>query len=242
MKLRKDNITLDRKNSWLTLVAAINDLDYDKAIAQSKAKAEQTMDFDQAGGSRESDIKYSRQLRGVLGEMAVLCFITSLIEHEKLTTWQVERYDDIRTDNFKSPENEYDIRIRKNEGDTVIQVESRSSIVHDRNLAAALRSCHIIGSYASDKKSAEKKSDIYILPLFCYENESEFNELETESYLKSGALTLRLVAGCPYSTMEERNKTSSLGQGNTKYKVLEITRGLDMKQLYYDLKGLLQST
>src|SRR5690554_6443725 len=106
---------------------------YLKAIEQAQMKAAHTMVASQAGQYRSPELKFNRQLMGTLAEITAQEFLKEGIRALEIEDkWEIIRYDDIRTDDFKSPENEYDIKaFRLVSAKKEYFIESRSSIVKD---------------------------------------------------------------------------------------------------------------
>jgi len=216
---------------WFTATVEFDSQELGYASKQASLKSKKTMEFSQAGTSRTANLKYQKQLQGILAEMAVKKYLDNLLVSKKLTDWIVERYDDVRTDNFESARNEYDIKIKSKVSSKEYYVESRSSLLSDRSLIEGLKTCHIIGAYNSVAKGSESMADYYVLPLFCFDEKlGTFDEMLTEEYIKQNSLTLRLVAGCTEDMILKRNKINNLGQGGTSYMLLEILKGLDMRE------------
>ncbi len=139
--------------------------DYSAAVSQARQKSQHTMAASQNGMTRPQITKYNMQLMGIIAEIACKEYLEKIIRDIKSTnSWKVLRYDEIRTDEFKSPENEYDLKIQQvAEPEEEIYVESRSSITYDRSFQEGLEKYDIIGPYTSIAKSSEDDNDIYLL-------------------------------------------------------------------------------
>ena len=84
---------------------------FESVSRQAYLKAQNTRNESQAGIIRPPELKYQRQFMGSLAEAYSKLYLEAYFEHEKLDKdWSVIRYDDGRTDNFRTPSGEYDIK------------------------------------------------------------------------------------------------------------------------------------
>lgn len=229
------SITLNNGIKWEVAKALIDFKSqlYSKAISQSKQKSQFTMDASQAGRYRSPGLKFQMQLMGILAEIYSQEYLIEIIANENLSgQWKVIRYDDVRTDGFKSPANEYDIKIQSANGAKEFKVESRSSIAHDRSLKNAIEQFDIIGPYSSVAKSGEGLADFFIRPLYEFLPFATKKYLPSnfESHLKAEEIKLHLVAACTKNDMIERGYNKSMNQGGTLYRVIKIVDGYDVKK------------
>src|SRR5690554_6708423 len=196
--------------------------DFQIAIDQAKKKSQFTMDAGQDGVDRDAILKYNRQLMGIIAEIACKKYLERVLEKNEVLDWEVIRYDDVRTDGFRSPNNEYDIKISN--GEVEYFIESRSSITHDREFYIGLKQFDIIGPYTSVAKSNEDYNDIYLRPLYQYIDfkNIQYDAINFEEYLKIGKVKLYLVAGCLKEDMINSEVEKSMNQGKTNYKVVPI--------------------
>ena len=168
---------------------------------------------------------------GIIAEIYSQEYLKEVLEENELNkTWEVLRYDDIRTDGFKSPANEFDLKIKGINNSREFIIESRSSIARDRSLTTAIEQFDIIGPYTSIAKSGEEMSDFYTRPLYefiPYQN-SKFLPTQFETHLKNGNIKLHIVACCTKSEMINNGYDKSMNQGRTLYRVIKITKGQDM--------------
>jgi hypothetical protein len=201
-----------------------------KAIDQSRKKALYSMAYGQDSKVRSDGLKFQMQLMGTIAEIAVADYLSISLKKAGLSDkWQVVRYDDVRTDGFRSPEGEYDIKLIQ--GDNIeMDVESRSSIAYNRSLEVALNQYDIIGPYTSDVKKNEALRDFYARPLYAYldyQSKSEYSNLNFEKLLNQGRVELYIVGGCNRDQMAEKSFPKSMGQGRTRYNVVPILQGYD---------------
>lgn len=232
--------------NWKVIKAEIdfNSQEYSIAIDQANKKSQYTMAASQSGSNRSSKVKYNMQLMGIIAEIACKKYLEKVIKENSFSNfWSVIRYDDIRTDEFKSPENEFDLKIEqisnKSENFTV---ESRSSITHDRSFQTGLEKYDIIGPYTSIAKKEEGYNSIYIRPLYEYINyhKKDYLQENFEHLLRKKEIVLYLVAGCTKSDLDAKGIIKSMGQGNSKYKVLPIIQSTDIIEFQNIILKLLE--
>ena len=155
---------------------------------------------------RSNAFKYQMQFQGTLAEIVCMDIIQRYIFQKKLyPEFFVQRYDDIRNDNFKSAEREFDIKIyQSNNPDKYYLIESRSSIAKDRSLTDAIKTLDIIGPYYNFMKMNEKFFDFYIRPLYWYKNyaNGNYDAKHFSELFLSGSIDLYIVAGCTKKDMQ----------------------------------------
>ncbi len=198
-----------------------------RAWAQAQQKSLFTMNPSQSGRQRNKLLKLNKQFMGILGEIGCKKYLERVLLKNNLSEeWGVLRYDDIRTDGFKSPKNEFDIKIQnKKNAEEFVLVESRSSITHNRSLQDGLNQFDIIGPYSSDNKPVDKRNDIYIRPLFEWVGfeSNKYDDCLFKHYAGSGQIKLYIVAGCVFDeVVGNASVKKSMGQGSTIYSVLPI--------------------
>ena len=194
---------------------------------QAQQKSLFTMNSSQSGQQRSQVLKLNRQFMGILGEIGCQKYLEKVLSRNNLLVeWNVIRYDDLRTDEFKSPENEFDIKIQnKTNNEKFVLIESRSSITYDRSLQNGLNQYDIIGPYISDNKPKEGRNDIYLRPLFEWTNfeNGKYDGSLFKNYTDSGQIKLYIVAGCTFEEiMGKKRIEKTMGQGKTIYNVLPI--------------------
>ena len=206
---------------------------YAKAVSQAKMKSQFTMDASQAGKYRSPRLKYQMQLMGILAEIFAQEYLIEMISNANLSKhWKVIRYDDVRTDGFKSAANEYDIIIQSVDGSKKYKVESRSSIARDRSLKNAVEQFDIIGPYSSLAKQGEGFADFFIRPLYEFIPfaSEKYLQPDFEKHLKENQIILHLVAGCAKKEMIEKGYNKSMKQNGTLYRVVKIAFGFDLEK------------
>lgn len=113
------------------------------------------MNYNQNGEIRTQQTKFNNQLQGCLAEIGIQQYLTNLGFH-------VVRYDEIRTDNFKSPKGEFDLKIILPNNQELF-IESRSSKFYD---IYSMPDQPIIGKYQNQVKQHEKDNDLFFKSLF----------------------------------------------------------------------------
>ncbi|MFC2151078.1 hypothetical protein ACFLSE_01010 [Bacteroidota bacterium] len=205
-----------------------------RAARQAKLKVKHTIQAGQDGRVRNNNLKFQNQFRGMIAEIYALELLKSWLAKYKLHNCEVVRYDDVRTDDFSSPENEYDLKIQRNGSDSkVIKIESRSSVTYKRTLTEGINDLDIIGPYISKSKSKESYVDHYIRPLF--DNTKEMKAEEFSDFLKNGLIDLYFVAGCSKEHMIEKGFYKSMKQSSTRYRCLPITSGLNILEFQSEI-------
>ena len=213
------------------------------AKQQARLKSKYTMPYSQAGIVRDAETKYQRQFMGCLAEIYAEQFLK-----ECLQEWQFEekyfirRYDNVRTDGFKSPANEYDLQLVDAANATAYKIECRSSVAYDRSLQKALEQYDIIGPYSSSAKEAESYSHIYIRPLYEVVNaeQKNYNANHFEKLITDGAILFYIAGGCFRKDMIEKGYRKSMQQGNTYYRVVKLTEGYDAVNFKNELRSKIE--
>jgi len=232
---------------WSVLKVSI-DIDselYRMALIQSKKKSEFTMNPSQSGNYRSPEIKFNMQLQGVLAEIACQYYLKKVLKNNNLDlTWDVLRYDDVRTDGFKSPLNEYDIKIYNREFPSkFVLIESRSSITYNISFLEGLNQYDVIGPYSSNVKFMENSNDVYLRPLYEFNKycSIKYSKLDFEKHFRSGNIILHLVSGCTAKELFKDGFKKSMNQGSTIYNVLPIINSTDIIKFQSKIKKLLES-
>ncbi len=205
-----------------------------RAARQAEQKVKYTIQAGQDGVKRSNALKLQNQFRGTIAEIYAVELFKTWLANSKVSDWEVIRYDDVRTDNFEKPNNEYDIKVQKNGTEnTVYKIESRSSVTYKRNLIEGINDLDIIGPYISKTKTKENYVDYYIRPL--YNNLKVMKAYEFSDFLKKGLVDLYFVGACSQKTMIEKGTYKSMKQSSSKYRCLPITQGSDILQFQKEL-------
>lgn len=204
-----------------------------RASRQAKQKVLHTIQAGQDGRERTQKLKLQNQFRGMIAEVYAVELIKSWLADSNLVNCEVIRYDDVRTDQFKNPQNEYDIKIVNSTSNKVVKIESRSSLTYKRTLLEAIHDLDIIGPYISSAKYKETYVDYYIRPLF--DNLKPMKPEEFGEFLKKRWIDLYFVAGCSKNLMVKKGVYKNMKQNTSKYRCLPITKGLDIKQFQQEI-------
>lgn len=241
-KISYEDIILSSGSTWTIANVIFTELDIQHASEQATKKSRFTMNADQAGNNRTSLIKYQRQLMGILAEIGCKAYLEDILsEYDDIT---VERYDDVRTDEFKSPKGEYDIKILIRSNNIEIIVESRSSITHNKSLLYGIENYDIIGPYSSVAKSQEKDNNLYLRPLYSYIHfeRGDYYDNDFDKLLSSQEVSLHIVAGCSNFRMcnPKASKLKNMGQYGTLYRVVPIQNASDARKFAIGLTELIK--
>jgi hypothetical protein len=204
---------------------------------QASQKSSRVHRDDPSGRTREPEEIENQNFLGTLADK-VCAEILERYFRQHLIPARVIRYDDIRTDNFENPDL-YDLKIEtKNEN---FLVEVRSSVCIFLPVEQMLKKWQILGPYVSlTKGSTETKKPFYLRPIF---HLTDFeNNKKTQSYQRTGAveaiasgnLALYFVGGATLEMLEQNGRNESgreLKQGMAMFKVLDITDGLDAREI-----------
>ena len=205
-----------------------------RAARQAKQKVKHTIQAGQDGAIRSNKLKLQNQFRGMIAEIYAVELFKTWLANSEFNNCEVIRYDDVRTDDFASPENEYDIKIQKNGQEvTILKIESRSSLTYKRSLIKGINDLDIIGPYISQTKPKEDYVDYYIRPL--YDNKDEMKAEDFGEFLKKGLINLYFVAGCSKKAIIEKGIYKSMKQSTTKYRCLPIKQGSDILQFQKEI-------
>lgn len=192
-------------------------------------KAKYTRNEGQDARTRQADRKVINQFKGIMAEAAIHIFLDREcgfpLEH--ILRWDLERPD------FKSPENEYDIKV--NDRGREFCIESRSSSSYRTSLEEFMQQYDIIGKYTNEIKRQERTSDLYIRPVFQYENPNMTKETyqkavaHTYRDISENSLKLFLVAAAGKEEMYGfKGYDKNMTQGSTQYRCIKIRDAHDM--------------
>jgi len=202
------------------------------AATYTEKKIPHTRDESQSGEPRSHRLKYQKQLMGSIAEITIKTLLDRYLKNQGLADqWVVNLYDSVRTDEFRSPEGEYDIRlVSARRPDVYYEVESRSSTARDRTIAVALGKFDIIGPYESSIKKNEPLKDFYVRPLYAYLDfeRRDYSPDRFQELFISGEVQLYIVGGCARRRMIEKGFAKTMAQDATEYRVVRIRDGLDI--------------
>lgn len=197
----------------------------------AKEKCLYTMDEGQDLQKRSYQKKLINQFKGIMAEMAIhiYCYECLGLKRNEVLRWDLERPD------YKSAENEYDLKVTLSDCDLII--ESRSSSSYKSRLNAFMKDYDIIGRYSNDKKQNEKVSDLYVRPVFQYSyfmDKEAYNEAVYRTFddISKGLLKLYLVASVGKEEMYgELGYFKTMGQGSTLYRCIKIINAHDIEEM-----------
>jgi hypothetical protein len=233
-----EEVSLKYKNRAFNIIKVnISDEIFNKAVSQAKLKCQHTMEFNQAGNSRSNNIKYQKQLQGIIAEIAIKLLLEEFSIKNALNL-QVIRWDDVRTDGFRSALNEYDIKIIYDHKEFF--VESRSSISYKTTIQEAIIQLDIIGPYTNIMKKKEKNVDFYIRPLYQYVQLCDhIEDTKTEEHIKTGKMILYITGGITYDELAKKGYNGTLGQSSTIYRLIKIINAEDISNFLQTMRKVL---
>jgi hypothetical protein len=240
MKFKEQDINT-KKKTFKIFEVEFNNLEIKIAIKQAELKSKHTNNVNQNGENRTDYKKFVKQFQGVLGEMAIREMLFRSFKREDGCNMNIIRWDDVRTDGFKSAENEYDILIENTSNN--FYVESRASVNYKFSFTEdTLINMDTIGKYSNLIKKKEKKSDFYIRPLFQLINPERNYTLDSFDFYElfmEGGIILYITGGCSKEMMYGKNsEIKSMGQNNAEYQTLSIIKGWDVQELLINMKFL----
>lgn len=199
-----------------------------EVVSQAKAKAPYTHRNNPSAKKRTLQEVFNDQLLGTLADKACCDLLQSYFNKYSPAPLAVERYDDIRTDEYKERD-KFDARIvALDKGKALAEVEIRSSVCNQVSLARMINIWQVLGWYTTQDKPAETVRDLYMRPIYHYNLYNKGKRYETrdaEELLMSGALDLYIVGGATPHILETRGtvqeKFGLLQEGAT-YQVVDI--------------------
>lgn len=208
-----------------------------KAFHQAILKSQHTNNLNQNNEKRSAYNKFEKQLQGIISEIIVVEYLKLIFNKEDNL---VIRYDDVRLDEFKSPQNEYDIKLKfeKNEYD----IEVRSSLSYKKEMDYNnLKNFDVLGPYSNKMKKNEAYSDYYIRPILQLKNPSsnlDIKNISISENLINDNFDFYITGGCNKLMMMNSGFLKELGQKNTSYQIIPVLKSLDIKSLTNDFRIL----
>ncbi len=184
----------------------------------SVAKAEKTMNQDQAGQKRSQKIKIINQFRGILAESIVHLYLHFGIG---IPFDKIKRYDLERKTFDYNPE-EYDIKIVSTDSQKTKEIEVRSSNNPYKTISRYLANRGIICTYTNKLKKHENAKDISFAVIYSnYKHTGHLDEKIRSKFFqdfKNENYQIYLITHCATKqAFSEHGETVNLGQGNTEY-------------------------
>lgn len=117
-------------------------------VSQAKAKAPYTHRNDPSARTRSPQEVFNAQLLGTLADKACSDLLQSHLNEHSPIPLAVERYDDVRTDDYKERD-KFDARIKApSEDKTLAEVEIRSSVCNRVSLERMMEIWHVLGGHS----------------------------------------------------------------------------------------------
>lgn len=209
------------------------------SCSQAILKSQHTMSANQNNEERDSFLKFQKQLQGIISEICVEEYLKMIFQKHA----DVIRYDNVRTDNFKSAKNEFDIKI-KTKGKSY-SVEVRSSLSYKRHMTYNnLKGFDVIGCYTNDAKKHEAYNDFYIRPILQLKNiqkNIDIKNINIFELLMRNEIDIYITGGCSKKMMMDNSIEKSMGQKNTKYQVIPVLKSFDIKAFTDQMRLLKES-
>jgi hypothetical protein len=210
-------------------VAFLDDQETLKHVTfQAEAKAPYTHINDPSARERSEREILNAQLLGTLADKACTDLLQSYLKRHAPGRLIAERYDDVRTDEYKKRDS-FDTRVVKpGENRVLAEIEIRSSVCNKIPLEPMIRTWHVLGWYVTQNKPVEKIRDFYMRPIYHYNlfNAGKAYQLkDAESHLMKGALDLYIVGGATPYILETRGEVQrgfGLLQKGATYQVVHI--------------------
>ena len=188
------------------------------------AKAKKTMNENQAGDVREMNVKIAKQLQGVVAETLVHLYLERLEGVEEVKRFDIER------ENFLYSSKEFDVDFIKN--NKRYKCEIRSTIDHHNlGLFNWYKRQSIIGPYTNKMKTREELSDFYFSVVFLFSDKKKVKKYNVDTFeddLRNKDIIPVLLSVASKKDMLEKAHFGSLGQKDTKYRLVKLTKLKDM--------------
>jgi hypothetical protein len=203
----------------------------------SKEKSKYTNNKNQAGKSRTKNQKINKQFTGGMAELAAILYFKNYLGYY----YSIKRFD-FERENFRYNNKEYDVKILR--GNQEFLVESRSSTnKYDVCIKAAFKKFDVLGPYTNDIKTKEKINDLYLRPIYSYNNNDKLEKFKkdrsrlSEDYF-NGDVDLYFVCGATIEEMknDKINVRKTMGQGKTEYLCVPHRNAGDMVDFNKKLK------
>ena len=201
-----------------------------RAFEQAVLKSQFTNNGNQNNQQRTGEQKFQKQLQGIISEMIVEDYLNRVFKKE---SGVVIRYDDVRTDDFKSPKNEFDIKLKFKEKE--FEIEVRSSLSYRTEMSyETLEYFDVLGPYVNKVKKNENYNDFYIRPILQLKNPDRNINIKNIDIMKgilNNEFDFYITGGCTKKMMSENSLIKSMGQNNTQYEHVPVLKSLNIKDL-----------
>jgi hypothetical protein len=202
------------------------------ARTQASAKAPFTNSHNPAARRRSPTQVMNSQLLGTLADLACSNLLQRYFS-EQGSRLVAERYDDVRTDNFRDP-HPYSIRILNPDRTILADIEVRSSVCNRVSVERMLQIWHVLGWYQTAIREAENPPlDFYMRPIYHFNrfHQETYSLNNVERYLTNSDLDLYIVGGATKEQLQqfgEIQQEYGLLQDRATYQVLQILRAMDV--------------
>jgi hypothetical protein len=212
--------------------AQYDDADLEFARTQAQAKAPFTNIHNPAARRRSPTQVMNSQLLGTLADLACSNLLQQYF-YEQGTRLVAERYDDVRTDNFRDP-HPYSIRIMTPDRVVLADIEVRSSVCNKVSVERMLQIWHVLGWYETAIRDPENPPlDFYMRPIYHFNRfkQETYSIDDVELYLANRDLDLYIVGGATREQLQQLGEVQreyGLLQDSATYQVLQILRAMDV--------------
>jgi hypothetical protein len=211
-----------------------------KSLYQAALKSEFTNNSSQSNKKRTNNFKFQKQLQGIICEIISTEYLKMIFKSDLEDI--VVRHDDVRTDGFKSPKNEFDLKLKFDKVE--FDIEVRSSISYKNEMKhETLQKFDVIGPYTNQVKKNEAYNDYYIRPILQLKKTGNYKieDLDITELLLNDQFDFYITGGCTKDMMINNSHTKSMSQGSsTKYQVIPVLESLDIKNLTKEFRALHQ--
>lgn len=204
-------------------------------LEMAKEKAQHTMDYSQNGTKRPLNVKINKAFQGMFAEYSVHKFLNQILD---VPYSDIKRYDMERSDFQYRSEEEFDIRIYKN--NQWLDCEIRSSISGGYQVFTTFNNMDVIGPYFNThKRNFEQVADFYIRPFYIMDIKN-FNTNNNSLYdaLLNDEGKLYILTGATRQDFAQYSYTKSMNQNDTTYKAIKIKEIGGVEGFYSKFKDL----
>ena len=212
------------------------------AQEQAKRKSAHVHVDDPSGRSRSNRELFSQNFLGVVADLACAEVLRLFLKKYHVPAIII-RYDDVRTDDFRNPD-EYDVKVACAGKELYVEVRSSTCclIPYER----MLREWQVLGPYASASKgSSEAGKHFYFRPLYHFSRTpttKDYERADGAQHLLDGRLKLYLVGGASEELLRSNGRQErgqQLKQSGANYWVLDILDAMDVPTLLETIKARL---
>jgi len=203
------------------------------AYTQAQAKAPHTHRNNPSARRRTEQEVFNSQYLGTIADIACSVLLQKHLDKYGTKQLLVERYDDIRSDNFRNAD-QFDARVILGDENRILtEIEIRSSVCNRVSLARMLEVFDVLGWYTTANKPGEQKRDFYMRPVYHYnkyQTGQAYAVANAEQYLLNDELDLYIVGGATADILQTKGEIQrgfGLLQEGATYQVVDILDALD---------------